>query len=68
MIATWQNWRFDINKAGVFITNKNEGKTYFASLTPAQLAGEEGVKIRLSSDGESIDKSYLVSNISAYKA
>lgn len=68
MISSWQNWQFDINKAGVFVTNKIENKTYFLTLTSAQLMGEEGVKIRLSSASESIDKSYLISNISAYKA
>ncbi len=68
MIMSWQNWQFDINKAGIFVTNKTEGKTYFLTLTSAQLVGEESVKIRLSSNGESIDKSYLISNVSAYKA
>ena len=68
MIMSWQNWQFDVNKAGIFVTNKNEAKTYFLTLTSAQLAGEESVKIRLSSNTESIDKSYLISNISAYKA
>ncbi len=68
MLYSYQNWSFDINKAGVFITNENESKTYFASLTSAQLAGEESVKIHLSSASESIDKSYLISNISSYKA
>ena len=68
MIMSWQNWQFDINKAGIFVTNKTEAKTYFLTLTSAQLAGEESVKIRLSSNGESIDKSYLISNVSAYKA
>lgn len=68
MINSWQNWQFDINKAGIFVTNKIENKTYFLTLTSAQLTGEEGVKIRLSSASESIDKSYLISNISAYKA
>ncbi len=68
MICSWQNWQFDINKAGVFVTNKNEGKEYFVSLSSAVLAGQEGLKIRLSSSSESIDKSYIVSNIMAYKA
>ena len=68
MIQTWQNWQFDINKAGVFVSNKHEDKTYFVPLSKAQLAGEEGVKILLSAGTESIDKSYIISNISAYKA
>ncbi len=68
MAKTWQNWQFDISKAGVFVTNKNEGKEYFVSLSSLVLAGQEGLKIRLSSSSESIDKTYIVSNIMAYKA
>lgn len=68
MGKTWQNWQFDISKAGLFVSNQNEGKEYFVPLSSSVLSGQESLKIRLSSSSESIDKSYIVSNVVAYKA
>jgi len=68
MQKTWQNWQFDFSKAGLFVTNMNEGRTHFVPLSYNQLSGIDGVKIRLSNNSESTGKSYILSNITAYKA
>ena len=68
MVNTMQNWEFNIVKAGAFITNKAEGKTYFAPLEKEALSGKAGIKIRLSCESESTGKGYTLSNVTAFKA
>ena len=68
MVNTMQNWEFNIVRAGAFITNKAEGKTYFAPLEKEAYSGEAGIKIRLSCGSESTGKGYTLSNVTAFKA
>ena len=61
---TWRNWAVSIDRSGMVVENKFEGKTYRSTLSDKQLKGEESLVFKFSK--WSNQHFFLISNIDTY--
>ena len=61
---TWRNWAVSIDRSGMVVENKFEGKTYRSTLSDKQLKGEESLVFKFSK--RSNQHFFLISNIDTY--
>lgn len=61
---TWHNWVVSIDRSGMIVENKFEGKTYRSTLSDKQLKGEESLVFKFSQ--WSNQHFFLISNLDTY--